>query len=117
MKFRMDFITNSSSCSFVICKSDLPEGQRDKIINHIEDNFNHTTIQELMDDIEGCEIEIYNLVEYNPEDEEMHIWVRRDECMDDDFIDDILYEHDRAFNWVTGEGNKSFIEPKFSYHY
>ena len=43
---------------------------------------------------------------YNTDDEEMHIWVRRDEAMYDDRIDDVLYGFDR-----------SDISPKFDYHY
>ena len=45
-------------------------------------------------------------MDYNEGDEDMHIWVRRDEAMYDDNIDDILYQHDRRD-----------ITPKFDYHY
>ena len=37
---------------------------------------------------------------------EMHVWVRRDESMYDDNIDDVLYDFDR-----------NDISPKFDYHY
>lgn len=49
---------------------------------------------------------IYYLVDYNSDDDDMHIWVRRDESMCDDYIDDILYDYDN-----------SSIEPKFDLHY
>ena len=37
----------------------------------------------------------------------MHIWVRRDEAMDDDNIDDVLWDND-----VSDE-----VSPKFYYHF
>lgn len=54
-----------------------------------------------------CDVDsVYYLVDYNEGDEDMHIWVRRDEAMYDDNIDDILYQHDRRD-----------ITSKFDYHY
>ena len=56
----------------------------------------------------SCDLDyIYYLVDYKPEDEEMHIWVKRDESMYDDAIDDILWDYDR----------EDEIPAKFNYHY
>lgn len=103
MKIRKDFVTNSSSSSFVVSKKSITQEQ----IEYIENSFVHITSDELLRLCQECEVDdIYYLVDYNPADEYMHTWVRRDECMCDDFIDDVLYDNDC-----------SEVAPKFSYHY
>lgn len=107
MKVRKDFVTNSSSSSFVVSKKDIGEDKA----NYIEEHFDHVTSDELLEIIEDFDVyrSVYFLVDYKPEDEYMHIWVRRDEYMDDNYIDDVLWDNDLSY-----EGG---IEPKFEYHF
>lgn len=107
MKVRSDFVTNSSSSSFVICKDSLPNDIRDRVVSYIETHFEEATVEEMNEYYEDCDFDsIYYLVGYKHSDNDMHIWVRRDESMCDDNIDDILYKYDNTS-----------IEPKFDLHY
>ena len=103
MKIRTSFVTNSSSSSFVVCKKDIGTNN----YKYIEDNFTHISSDKLLEMCYKCDVDdIYYLVDYNECDEEMHIWVRRDESMYDDEIDDVLWDYDR-----------NDISSKFDYHY
>lgn len=108
MKVRLGYVTNSSSSSFVICKNDLINDNKKWAIEYIETSFCNIDSENLLKDCINCNVDnIYYLVDYKSNDEQMHIWVKRDELMYDDVIDDILCDYDRKIE----------IPAKFSYHY
>lgn len=45
MKIRKDFVTNSSSSSFIICKDSLPDDIREKVVSYIEEHFDAATVE------------------------------------------------------------------------
>ena len=111
MKIRCGFVTNSSSSSFVLVKNEIPKEK----LEYILQNFERATVDEMKDMYaDGWFDDIYYLVDHNDDDEHLHIWVRRDEAMCDDFIDDTLWDYD-----VNGWGKKreDRIEPKYDAHF
>ena len=107
VKIRKGFVSNSSSSSFVLVKEEMTEEE----IKIVLDSCHHTTIESLDDACDNDWPELYNVVEYQDSDPNIHVWVRRDECMCNDELDDILEKYD---GW---DENTKNIDPKYDRHY
>ena len=96
MKIKTDFVTNSSSTSFVIGLKNIKHDElKEKIKEIILRNCETASVEDMTDMYNDCGFDdIYYLVDYKDGDDNMHIWVRRDESMDNEELDKILYEWD-----------------------
>lgn len=108
MKIRKDFVTNSSSCSFVIdLRSITNTDEKERIKSMIISRYSQVTTDQLQHLIDTDNIEdVYNLVDYDGGDI-FHCWIKRDESMYDDDFDESIFFNYRNYD----------IKPKFEYHY
>ena len=76
MKVRMDFVTNSSSSSFILAKnSEMSEKQKADLLKYVEDNFFGSVV--LSPESTEEEIEKVFEEEYEFEDEDIQLEVRK----------------------------------------
>jgi len=108
VKIRTDFVTNSSSTSFVIGLKNIKHDElKEKIKGIILQKCISVSVDEINQMYNDGDIDdIYYLIDYSENDENMHVWVKRDECMDDEELDNILWDWDQ-----------NDISPKWDRHY
>ena len=104
MKYRQFFVSNSSSTSFVLDTKTTPERIQQLVFTHCT-KIEKDALRYLC---QYCDVnDVYYLVGHKPEEEFLHIWVRRDEEMYIDELDDGLRDYCISHD----------ITPKFDYHY
>ena len=110
MKIRRGFVSNSSSCSFIIDTRELDESKLETFLELVEKYCAEATVAEMHQMYSECDFDagLY-LVEHTKGEHYYHIWATRDEYLEDNVgeeLADILFQND------CGE-----VPPKFDEHY
>lgn len=115
MKHRYGFVTNSSSTAFVVnlAKTTTPE-EKERVKHLILSRCARVSASELDrmcdENDDSLYDHLYYLVDYKDGDDIMHVWVRRDEYVYDDDLDDALFKYDVAYD-------KPALKPAFDRHF
>lgn len=106
MKKRLGFVSNSSSCSFVIKLNEIKNKEhREKLYQWLK-TVPEKSPTELMEEINAVDVnDVYNRT-YTTGNE-YHLWISRDESMYNEEIDDLLWKYN------INDGDEAI----FNYHY